>query len=198
MRKLIVILAVLLIANSSFGQFRLGLKAGVNVANFTGFDEYKIRAGFNAGPIVQINVAKLFFVQSELLYSLKGFKYDYEDSIWSDHSTISLRYITLPVLFGFKAGKKISLKMGPEIGRLLSARNETVDFDISRVYKKFDIDADLALAYSYKKLAIDLRYNYGLKKLLHGRFADPYGNALEERDYGTNRVLQFSLCYFLK
>lgn len=198
MRKLIVILAVLLIANSSFGQIRLGLKAGVNAANFTGFDEYKMRAGFNAGPIVQINIAKLFFVQSELLYSLKGFKYDYEDSTWSDHSTISLRYITLPVLFGFKAGNSFSVKLGPEIGRLLSARNETVNFDISRLYKKFDVGGDLALAYSYKKLALDLRYNYGLKKLLHGTFGDPYGNALEERDYGTNRAFQLSVCYFLK
>lgn len=198
MRKLIVMLVLLFSINSALGQIRFGLKAGVNAAIVADNDWTKTRFGINAGPVAQINVGKMFFVQSELLYSLKGFKYDYEDSTWSDHATISLHYINLPVLLAFKAGKNFSIKLGPEIGWLLSARNETAKIDISDIYDDFDFGADLGLSYSYKKLALDIRYNYGIKKVIHVLRTDPFGNPLGEREFGKNRVLQFSVCYFIK
>lgn len=198
MRKLLFVLVVSLVANSSFGQVRLGLKAGVNAATVADNEWTKTRFGINAGPIAQINIGKMFFVQCELLYSLKGFKYDYEDSTWSDHATISLHYINLPVLLAFKAGKNFSIKLGPEIGRLLSARNETAEIDISDIYDDFDFGADLGLSYSYKKLALDIRYNYGIKKVIHVLRTDPFGTPLGEREFGKNRVIQFSVCYFIK
>jgi hypothetical protein len=198
MRKLLFVLVVSLVANSSFGQVRLGLKAGVNAATVADNEWTKTRFGINAGPIAQINIGKMFFVQSELLYSLKGFKYEYEDSTWSDHATISLHYINLPVLLGFKPGKNFSIKLGPEIGRLLSARNETAKIDISNIYYDFDFGADLGLSYSFKNLAFDLRYNYGIKKVINLLRTDAWGNPFGEKGFGKNRTLQLSLYYLIK
>jgi hypothetical protein len=181
------------------GQVRFGLKAGGNLANMDGFDKSKMRWGVNAGPILQVNLAKTFFIQPELLYSLKGFQSPNDAPYFSDTSTVSLNYINLPVLFGFRATPNFSIKLGPEIGHLFSAKSNTDgrSRDLSSIYDDFDLDADLALAYTFKKLVIDLRYNYGLKELVHGLRYDSNGYIIGEGDYGSNRVLQVSICYFL-
>jgi hypothetical protein len=200
MKKIIAALTLLCLFNYSFAQVRLGLKAGGNLANIEGIDKSKMRIGINAGPTLQINLAKTFFFQSELLYSLKGFQSPNSAPYFSDTSTVSLNYINLPVLFGLRLTPNFSIKLGPEIGRLLSAKSESdgSNRDLSKLYDDFDLGADLALAYAFKKLSLDLRYNYGLKDLLHGIRYDQYGNEIGQGDYGSNRVVQFSLCYFLK
>jgi hypothetical protein len=198
MRKAFVILIALFFINSSDAQVRFGLKAGGNLANMEGFDQSKIRLGISAGPVLQVNVAKMFFLQSELLYSIKGRQSDTTQN--NSNATLSLNYINLPVLFGYRMSPNFSIKLGPEIGRLLSAKSkfDGSTSDVSNIYQDFDFGADLALAYAFKKLSIDLRYNYGLKDLIQGQFEDPNGNFIQEKSFGSNRVLQFSLCYFLK
>ena len=86
--------------------------------------------------------------------------------------------------------------MGPEIGRLLSAKSEMdgSTTDITDFYQSFDFGADLGLAYSFKKLALDLRYNYGFKDLLERA----NGSGTSGSEDISNRVLQFSLTYFIK
>jgi hypothetical protein len=198
MKKTLIIVIVLFLTNSSHAQIRFGLKAGGNLANVDGFDKSKMRLGVNAGPVIQINIAKMFFVQPELLYSLKGLKSPNSAPNFSDPATISLNYINLPVLFGLRTGQNFCIKLGPEIGHLLSAKSDVNNSDLSNLYDDFDFGADLALAYSIKKLVIDVRYNYGLKDLIHGMQYDQNGAPIGMADYGANRVLQLSLCYFLK
>jgi hypothetical protein len=195
MKKTIIVLTLLCIFNCSFAQVRLGLKAGGNLANIDGFDKSKMKLGLHAGPVLQVNLAKLLFIQSEFLYSVKGSRSDSTQT--SSSATLNLNYITLPVLFGFRPSPNLSVKLGPEIGRLLSAKSEEdgSSRDLSSFYNDFDLGADLALAYTFKKISLDLRYNYGLKELLRGA---QNGNIMNEESFGSNRVLQFSLCYFLK
>lgn len=198
MKKIFISALLLFILNCSHSQVRFGLKVGGNLANIDGFDKTKMRLGVNAGPVLQVNIAKSFFIQPELLYSVKGSRSDSTQN--SGSTTLNLNYINLPVLFGYKATPNFTIKLGPEIGHLLSAESETDGntMDLSHIYQDFDLGADLALAYTFKKIALDLRYNYGLKDLLHGIRTDQNGNIIGEEDFGSNRVLQFSLCYFLK
>lgn len=191
-------LVLFFFVNSSFGQVRIGLKAGVNANNAADVDGSKVKWGINAGPVLQINFAKMFFVQPELLYSLKGYQSPTSAPNFSDPSTISLNYINLPVLFGLKAGQNLSIKLGPEIGRLLSAKSDVNNRDLSSYYDDFDFGADLALAFSIKKLAVDVRYNYGLKDLQHDMQYDRNGVPTGIGDFSANRALELSLCYFLK
>ncbi|HWI92101.1 MAG TPA: porin family protein [Flavisolibacter sp.] len=198
MKKTALILTMLFFINYCFAQVRIGLKAGVNANNAADVDGSKIKWGINAGPVLQINFAKTFFVQPELLYSLKGYQSPTSAPNFSDPATISLNYINLPVLFGLKTGQNLSIKLGPEIGRLLSAKSDVNNRDLSSRFDDFDFGADLALAFSIKKLAVDVRYNYGLKDLQHDMQYDRNGAPIGIGDFGANRVLQFSLCYFLK
>lgn len=197
MKKAFVILIALLFFNSSYGQVRFGLKAGGNVANIDGFDNHKMKLGISVGPALQVNLAELFFMQPELLYSIKGTR----SSLTQNNSeTLNLNYINLPVLFGYRVSKSFSVKLGPEIGHLLSAKSkfDGSSTDVSDSFKDFDFGGDLALAFAFKKLSVDLRYNYGFNHLIHGIFEEQNGNFLREEDIGSNRVLQFSLTYFMK
>jgi len=166
------------------------------LANIDGFDQAKMKLGISAGPALQINLAKMFFIQSELLYSIKGTKA--EETQFSSDASLNLNYINLPILFAYRAAPNFSIKLGPEIGYLLSAKSK-VDggtTDLTDLYEELDLGADLGLAYTFKKLAIDLRYNYGIKELLNSVQTDQNGNPIGVETFGSNRVLQFSLCYF--
>jgi hypothetical protein len=194
MRKAFVILAALFLINSSYGQVRFGLKAGGNLANIDGFDKTKMKLGLSAGPALQVKLANVFFLQTELLYSIKGTR---SDSMQSSDAKLNLNYINLPILIGYRAAPNFSIKLGPEIGHLLSAKSEVNGntTDITDLYQSFDFGADLGLAYTFKKIALDLRYNYGFKDLLDR--ANGTGTASGSDDV-SNRVLQFSLTYFIK
>jgi hypothetical protein len=194
MRKAFVILAALFLINSSYGQVRFGLKAGGNLANIDGFDKTKMKLGLSAGPALQVKLANVFFLQTELLYSIKGTR---SDSMQSSDAKLNLNYINLPILIGYRAAPNFSIKLGPEIGHLLSAESEVHGntTDITDLYQSFDFGADLGLAYTFKKIALDLRYNYGFKDLLDR--ANGTGTASGSDDV-SNRVLQFSLTYFIK
>lgn len=194
MRNAFIILTALFLINTSYAQVRFGLKAGGNLANIDGFDKTKMKLGLSAGPALQIKLANVFFLQTELLYSVKGTR---SDSMQNANAKLDLNYINLPILIGYRAAPDFSIKLGPEIGRLLSAKSE-IDgntTDITDFYQSFDFGANLGLAYSFKKIALDLRYNYGFKDLLER--ANGSGTASGSED-ASNRVLQFSLTYFIK
>jgi len=193
MRKTFIILTALFLVTTSYAQVRLGLKAGGNLANVDGFDKTKMKLGLSAGPALQIKLANVFFLQTELLYSIKGTR---SDSMQNANAELDLNYINLPVLIGYRLAPNFSIKLGPEIGRLLSAKSEMngSTVDVTDFYQSFDLGADLGLAYSFKKLALDLRYNYGFKDLLERA----NGSGTRGSEDVSNRVLQFSLTYFIK
>ena len=199
MRKIFAFVVTLLFINCGYGQIRIGLKAGGNLANLDDFDQTKMKLGVSAGPVVQIHMGQSLFAQTELLYSIKGAKA--EQTQTGSDINLNLNYITLPILFGYKAAPNFSLKLGPELGYLLSAKS-SVDggstTDISKYYESFDFGADLGMAYQFKKLTVDLRYNYGLLDLLNITQTDANGNPIGEEKKGSNRVLHFSLAYFFK
>jgi hypothetical protein len=194
MRKVFLFAIALIIINSSYAQVRFGLKAGGNLANVDGFDKSKMKLGLSAGPALQIKLANVFFLQPELLYSIKGSQ---SDSLQNSDAKLDLNYITLPILVGYRLAPNFSIKLGPEIGRLLSAKSDVngTTKDVTDFYQSFDFGADLGLAYTFKKLALDLRYNYGFKDLLDR--TNQTGTAGGDENV-SNRVLQFSLTYFIK
>jgi hypothetical protein len=199
MRKIFALVATLLFINCGYSQIRIGLKAGGNLANMDDFDKTKMKLGLSAGPVLQIHLGQTLFAQTELLYSIKGAKAE-QTQTGSDVS-LNLNYITLPILFAYRASPNFALKLGPELGYLLSAKSSVEGgntTDLSKYYEDFDFGADLGLAYQFKKLTIDLRYNYGLLDLLNISQTGPNGTPTGDDKTGSNRVLHFSLCYFIK
>ena len=150
MKKIILTISAsiffLLYANA---QINFGIKGGLNFSNvkFPGSPNNTTRLGFNAGLLLQVSIFKMFMLQPELLYSIKGHKFP--ATSFDGGGTLSLNYISVPVLVGFRPTKKITVLAGPEFNFLTTANSKFngIDHDVSKIYRKFNMAVDIGVAY---------------------------------------------------
>jgi hypothetical protein len=171
MKKLIlfVALAIFVIANSN-AQINFGAKAGVNFATITGddVDIFDGRTAFHVGVVAEIVISETFSFQPELLYSAQGA--DYSDDEFE--GTFKLDYLNIPLMAKFYVGEGFSLEAGPQVGFLMSAKDE-YDFtgtafkseeeDIKEFVKDIDFGINVGVGYKLEGgLNFGARYNLGL------------------------------------
>ncbi|UXP33047.1 porin family protein [Reichenbachiella agarivorans] len=199
-------LIVVLIILSSFGasaQFNFGLKGGLNVSNFNVNseqgdpykDHYESQASFHFGIFGLYDITDKVFVQGEVNYSVKGFKYPENDIIGRSNNDgeVKLNYLSIPLLFGYSLTSKLSVLIGVELNSLLSSKDiselgeaeaiwiETKDFGIAG-----GIQYDIT-----EKINLSARYVHGLTS---------QAEVIINPDLATykNRLLQLSLAYKFK
>jgi hypothetical protein len=147
-----------------------GFKLGLNLANFTGDDapsDLSMRMGLAAGGFITYSFSDLFAVQPELLYSMKGAKYD----VAGVEATAKYDYIEIPILFKVllsgSGNFKPNFYAGPAIDFLLSAKVD--DQDVKDFTKSTDFGliggagADFWMGTG--KITFDLRYDIGLSSI---------------------------------
>lgn len=222
MKKVIVIA----IAIFSFGiakaqDIKFGIKAGANFATLTGdavADDVKMKAGFNAGGLMEIKFTEKLSLQPEVLYSLQGAKTtdrtdDGLGTISRDEDKVNLSYINVPVMLKFYPVKGFFIQAGPQIGFLVSAKDkndnttETPDIngntitttsstetDIKDNLKTVDVAFNAGLGYDFTtNLFIDARYSIGLTNVYDAPdFLGAFG--ISELD-AKNSVISVSLGY---
>jgi len=118
-----------------------GIKGGLNLSNMTvdDNDDSNLKVGFHVGVFDKIAVSEIFAIQPELLYSEKGMKFNYDESVIADGDTkFKLRYIDLPVKLVFNLTEDLNFQVGPYVSYLVSANADT-DAD---VFDAIDIDSD--------------------------------------------------------
>ncbi len=194
-------ITTLLVASSlvqSFGQISFGVKAGLNLSNVknVGSTENKTRLGFNGGFLTKIDISKRFIVQPELLYSIKGNKFP--PTAFNGGGTLSLNYISIPLLGGFRPNDNFTILFGPEFNFLTNANSkfDGSNHDVSKNFRKFDLAIALGATYSIKKnVGIELRYSYGFEDLADVILIDQSGNQIGKDRTGSNRVFQLGLFY---
>lgn len=122
MKKIYVLVIVILsmVSTMNSQEIKIGAKAGLNLASTTGgAEESKSRTAFHIGGMVEIPITTEFYVQPELLFSSQGYKID--------SGTGVLNYISIPIMGKYKITEELSLEAGPQIGYLLSAKNNVED-----------------------------------------------------------------------
>jgi PPE-repeat protein len=184
--KKLVTLPFVLLAITSFSQISLGLKAGVNISNFTGGDfntiEKDALVGFHGGGLVHISLGHLV-VQPEVLFSSQGAKLTSNGT----ESDFKLSYITIPAMVKWETDGGFYLEAGPQGGFKIS---ENVPDSITSDFVKggdFSFNAGLGF-HSSGGFGIGARYNVGISKI--GEFDSDNINP----DF-KNSVLQFSIFY---
>ena len=165
-----------------------GIKAGINMAKFTGSDaddafgnDISMRTGLAAGVFITYSFSDLFAIQPEVYYAMKGSKsnYPYSEDLNID-LTEKLDYIEIPVLFKVMLAGGTSFKpnfyAGPEVGILLSAKAKgeaggtSFETDIKDNIKSTDfgliggVGTDIPMGNG--KLTFDIRYDVGLAKVV--------------------------------
>jgi hypothetical protein len=158
MKKLLLIL---LISGFTFtrAQVTIGIKTDYNLSRIAGdweelLEDYagfnleifdiefnldpKFKGGFNAGVYAEILISENFYLQPELMYSLKGVRFDdnfdfkgefagyYADVIGDYTYKQSLHYLDLPVFAKYKSKGGFMLFGGPYIAYLISGKGELI------------------------------------------------------------------------
>lgn len=153
----IVLLFVLQNTNSQI--LKIGVKGGLNYANFTDTSiKTDAITSYHAGIITTIKLTKSFALQPELLYSTQGASYENAISEFKNE----LGYLSIPLLAKLNLSESLSLEIGPQASFLLSKKDE---FDFND-YNTFDfaVDGGLGLKLT-ESIFIQARYILGLSEI---------------------------------
>jgi hypothetical protein len=188
-----------------------GLKAGLNLANLGGDDadyvdvDKKMKMGFTVGGFVTYSINEMFAVQTEVLYTQKGAKY--EDAEGDFEETKKYDYFEIPVLAKFTAPTegiiKPNLFFGPVLGILRSAKEDgsrgdiSWDHDIKDATKSTDFGlvfgAGVDIGMPHSAITIDGRYTMGLTTI-----CEPYTHPETDEEIDCdvkNGVFSFTVGY---
>jgi len=185
--KKILIVPLMFVGIISFAQtFQPGIKAGVNISNFTGGDfntvEHKALVGFHGGGLLRFKFNN-FVLQPEVVFSSQGSKL--KDSSFEANYKIS--YVNIPVLLQYETGGGFYVEAGPQIGFKVS--EDIPNSTVETFAKSTDLSISLGLGYISKiGLGIGGRYNVGVSKV--GDF-----DASDISPDFKNGVIQISLFY---
>jgi hypothetical protein len=123
-RHVLAVMAVLLVAGVAGASPAVGIKAGLNMANWHGenYASTDVRYGFSGGGYIGFSVTPRVSVQAELLYTMKGTTRDeYEVT-----TTSKLSYLEVPLLARFtttvEKGAHPYFVFGPALAFELSSR----------------------------------------------------------------------------
>ena len=209
MKRLIPLFVVLLaVTPLTFGQMQLGLKAGLNIANVGGSDADNLvdedfdisldsKTGFEGGLFFMYQFNKMFAIQPEAYYSMKGATYTEDEG----ELTLSLDYIEVPLLFkllipiqgsnvrpaffvgpsvGFNTTANVKIEAGDESGEI-DLKDETTSTEFSLVF-----GGGVGFGVGNNEVGVEIRYILGLNSF-DGASDDPLDV--------TNNVLNFN-AYF--
>lgn len=191
MKKISLFFCALLFGSILFAQnTRIGIKAGLNVANISNSsgNEMGSKLGLNAGLLAHIHLNPSLALQPEVVYSSQGAKY----TVSNGEHELSLNYLNIPLQLQYMFANGFRLQTGPQVGFLAGVKDkvrnvETQTFT-TQDFKSVDFSWSAGLGYvSYSGLGIDGRYNFGISNINN---AGP--NILH------NNVFQLGLFYMFK
>jgi hypothetical protein len=158
-----------------------GIKAGASLTNITGSyttggGDFKNKFGFHGGFVANLPISDIFSIQPELLYSMKGYKFNGTDPYYGVTYNFkqTLHYIDVPVLARINAGG-LFFEAGPQVGYLVAANSSIDDGRVpTRSYsgrdnlRKVDFGYAAGLGYQLPNgPGIGLRYNGGFKNVMN-------------------------------
>ncbi|NMH28535.1 porin family protein [Flavobacterium silvaticum] len=188
---------------------KFGVKLGPNFSTLTGdADDASVRVGFHGGVFAEFMITDAIGIQPEVLFSMQGANSDYEayfGNIFDDvegWDKIKLNYINVPIMvnYHFAAVKGLSAGIGPQVGFLMSAKEEgtgydaesgnyyNYDTDVKDYYKSIDVAICAGAQYEFSfGLIASVRGNLGLLNI-----ADYPGSGSYKLH---NNVIQISAAY---
>lgn len=206
-KKLLLLIAVLVLTQTLSSQVVVGVKGGVNYVNFSGntaevnssLYNRTYRLGYHFGFYGKLPLGHRFSARTELLYSEKGYKTE-----TTGKESLHIHYLNLPLLLEFELVKKLTLLAGPEFGCLLFANYKTDSATIFISKKKWinRFDFEVAAGASYMlsdKITLEARFTQGITPATdpYSGFTDHFASPLENLAF-WNRAFQLSLAYRLR
>ncbi len=203
MFKRIILMAIVTMATISVNaqEIQFGVKGGLNLSteskykNINGYNAESpgFRTGLHIGGVVNWAINERFELETDLLYSMQGFKdrveVEAEQRLHDKNYSVTSHYLTLPIAAKVNLVKGVYVECGPQFGYLLSKKDKLEDHEIDDSFdsdntKKFDFSIFGGLGYRFENGAfVDARYIHGLT------------GTSKVFDGGKNRNIQISLGY---
>lgn len=207
-RKLTIIAALLSNICICSAQ-EISVRGGFNLSQYRYINEgevmhekgAKLNPGFNVGPILEIPLKNMFFLETGLLFTTKGEKVSGDVMGTEDYfQRENLSYLEMPVLCKVAVPvRKIKFfaQAGPYIGKAIigkrtieignSVLEKDGDIHWGKELSRFDYGISFGAGVKYAKYQIGVSYEMGLKDIV---IAKPS----PER---KNRVIGFNISYAL-
>lgn len=201
MKKTMMLMAVLAasltaMAQHEEGDFLVQPKVGLNISTLSDADKTIGDASF--GIEAEYMVTDFFSLSAGAMVSNQGGKYNGDGSAYGSY-TVDLDYANVPVMANFYVLPGLSLKAGVQPAFRMKAKVKTdgATYDMDNFYallagtgiendykvNRFDLSIPVGIAYEYKNVVLEARYNWGITKIMNA------GDAF------YNRVLQLTLGY---
>ena len=170
MKATLSVLLALCIAQVSFAQLGLGIKAGANITKVEGKafkDEF--RYGYHLGGFAEIGLGDKLSIQPEVLFNQYQTRVDSTfRNVYSvrfaENRDIKLNYLSIPLLLNYKLGKAFSLQAGPQFGILLDKERNLLQ-NGREAFSSGDFSMLGGAQLSISKLRLSGRYFVGLNNI---------------------------------
>ena len=171
--KITLAIVLIMMASVSFGQFRIGARAGANIVKVDGKsfkDEF--RYGYNLGGFAEITLTKdkKLSIQPEVLFNQysttldSNFKSVYENVINSGQSGVKLNYLSIPILLNYKLLGPLYLQAGPQFSILMDQDRNFLQ-NGGDAFKKGDFAMIGGVQVRITKVYLTGRYIIGLNNI---------------------------------
>lgn len=157
------IAALFSLTTNAQGNFRFGIKGGLNVTNLTSdyFAEHDAKTGYHFGILSEITLSDKFSLQPEVLFATQG----------TDAKVIMLGggpqsekyvldYIQVPILAKIYLIPNLSAEIGPSFNFLVNKNVPAIESDFLNA---FEFSGVFGVSYKIiNGLFANIRYNQGL------------------------------------
>lgn len=189
--KTSLLIALVLLSTVSFGQFRLGAKAGANIVKVDGksfSDEF--RYGYNLGGFAEIVLTKdkKLSLQPEVMFNQyatrldSNFKSIYQNIINSGQGGVRLNYLSFPILVNYKLLGPVYLQAGPQFSILMD-QNKNFLQNGGDAFKDGDFSMIGGVQIRITKIYLTGRYIVGLNNI----------NDIDDKDKWKSQAIQLTL-----
>ena len=102
MKKFLMTAVLGMFALAGFSQVKWEARVGMNFSNVTKADNTKALPGFQLGVGMDYGFSENWSLQSGLMISSKGYKYDYKDEYYNESHKARPIYLDIPILAAYK------------------------------------------------------------------------------------------------
>lgn len=162
MKKFLMTAVLGMFALAGFSQVKWDARVGMNFSNVTKADNTKALPGFQLGVGMDYGFSENWSLQSGLMISSKGYKYDYKDEYYNESYKARPIYLDIPILAAYKFNisdnTKFVINAGPYLAFGLGGKCK---YDEGGDYKLFKgEDGDDA---EMKRFDLGIQYGIGLE-----------------------------------
>jgi len=192
MKKQIFALALISFLSTSLlaQKIQVGFKGGATMNKLSGktFKE-EFSFGYHLGGFVAVGLGKKCAIQPEVMInqinldSSSNFSALYQ---FNKITGVKLKYLTIPVLLNYNAGKLLTLQAGPQFGILLNISNSFIQ-NGKDAFKSGDFSMVGGVQLNLSSFKVYGRYLVGLSNI----------NDIDNKDKWTNQSIQLGVGFKL-